>query len=450
MSSNTLFTGSSTYSRDFIDVIERSMAIARLPLLQMQQQKIVANDRQAAITELQNAFGNLRLSVTEVSARAAATQLSAALSASDVATATLGPQAAKGSFQLEVLSLGTTTSYLSAGTATDPTADGLGSELTKTLVVDGVETELTLESNTLSALAEAINGSLTGVTASVINVSSTATPNYRLVLQGSRFAAQTITLHDGDTTADNLLDAAPLQAGQSVSYRVNGVTVNAESRDVTIAPGVDLRLTGVSSGPVTLNISRNANSVSSALQSMVTAFNQVTAKLNEHRGAANGALRGSVTVQTLGQLMRRITNFTGSEGEFRSAMDLGMSFDDRGVLSLNSAKLSGLSEPQLDQLLSFLGGNEAGGFLGAASDALKQATGEEFGILTAERTAMQTRIRNTDNQIRTMEERLNRSEQDLRDRFAKVDSTIAALQQQANYINGMFEAMRVSMRAFSR
>jgi flagellar hook-associated protein 2 len=449
MGSNTIFTGSSSYSQDFIDVIERSMAIARLPLLQMQQQRIEANDRQAALTSLQGSFGSLRLAVEDVSARVASTQLSASFSESGIATATIGEQASKGTFSLEVLSLGNQTSFLSAATANDPATDGLGTELTKTLVVDGVETVLNLESNTLSALANAINEAGAGLNASVINVSSTATPSYRLVLQGDKYAAQAMTLHDGDAMGTNLLDASALQSGQGVSYRVNGVAVSSESRSVTLAPGVDVRLTGVSAGAVTLTVSRSAADVSGALQSMVAAYNQVTAKLNEHRGTAGGALQGSPTVQNLGQLLRKVNSFTGTDGAFLAATDIGLSFNEQGVLSLETAKLVGLSEGQLDELLAFLGNADEGGFLGAASDLLKQATSEEFGILTAERDAMRTRIANTDRQISAMEERLQRSEQDLRDRFARVDSTIAALQQQARFINGMFEAMRVSMRAYS-
>ncbi len=36
---STLFSGTSRYSADFVQVIERSVAIASLPLTQMQQQR---------------------------------------------------------------------------------------------------------------------------------------------------------------------------------------------------------------------------------------------------------------------------------------------------------------------------------------------------------------------------------------------------------------------------
>ena len=46
---STLFSGTSRYSADFVQVIERSVAIASLPLTQMQQQRLKTNDESAAL-----------------------------------------------------------------------------------------------------------------------------------------------------------------------------------------------------------------------------------------------------------------------------------------------------------------------------------------------------------------------------------------------------------------
>ena len=425
------------------------MAIARLPLLQMQQQRMRTNDQQAAVTELQGRFQSLKLAFDEVGARVSATQLTTSFSSNGIASATLGEAAQKGTYSLEVLSLGNFTSFLSATAAADPVSDGLGTELTKTLVVDGVETTLTLETNSLRALADAINAASGGLEASVINVSSTADPSYKLVIQGSKYGEQVIELRDGDGAGTNLLEGAALQSGQAVSYKVNGVSVEGESRNVTIAPGVEVQFTAVSNGPVSLTIGRSANSVRDAIQSMVAAYNQASGKLSEHRGAEEGALQGSSTVLTLSQVLRRVTGFSMGSGEFRTVADLGLAFDDKGNLTFDSANLSGLSEKQLDEVLAFLGNESGEGLVGAALSSLKEATDSEFGILATEKNSLTARLKTADNQMLQMQERLDRTEQDLRDRFAIVDSTIAALQQQAVFINSMFEAMRISMQVYS-
>lgn len=316
--------------------------------------------------------------------------------------------------------------------------------------MDSAETTLTLETNTLRGLADAINTSSAGLEASIINVSSNSTPSYKLVLQGSKLGAQTIELRDGDETGPNLLDGSPLQTGQNVSYKVNGVAVSGESRNVTLAPGINVQFAAVTTSALTLTVSRSASSVSDAIQSMVAAYNLASGKLNDHRGSAGGALQGSSTIQTLSQVLRRVASFTAPDGVFRSATDIGLRFDDKGILSFNSTALSGLSEEKLESLLSFLGKAPGEGFLGAALGALQEATSADSGILSTERNAITARLRTSDNQIRDTQERLDRMEKDLRDRFAIVDSTIAALQQQALFINNMFEAMRISARSYSR
>src|SRR5690606_19852251 len=111
------------------------------------------------------------------------------------------------------------------------------------LIVDGVETTLSLSSNSVRALADAINSSNAGVEASVINVSSSSTPSYKLILQGSKFGSQTVELRDGDRFGANLLDGSALHEGTAVSYKINGVAIEGESRNVHIALGLDVDLT---------------------------------------------------------------------------------------------------------------------------------------------------------------------------------------------------------------
>jgi flagellar capping protein FliD len=140
MSTSSLFLGNSAYSNDFSQVIERSLAIAELPMVQLQQRQIQTNERGAAVTNLQGKFESLRIALSDLSTSVASANLEAVFSSGDVASATLGEAAGAGSYTLEVSSLGSYTSYLGVTGIADPKAEGLGSLTTKTLVLDGVET----------------------------------------------------------------------------------------------------------------------------------------------------------------------------------------------------------------------------------------------------------------------------------------------------------------------
>ncbi len=452
MSTSSLFLGNSAYSKDFSEVIERTVAIAKLPMLQLEQQRLQTGDRGAAITDLQGKFETLRIALSDLSSSVASANLAANFSATGIATATLGESAAAGEFSLEVTDLGSYTSYVTASGVAAPGTDGLGSELTKTLVMDGVETTLTLSANTLGALAKAITDSGAGVSASVVNVSSTGTPSYKLVLQGGKLGAQTIALKDGDASGADLLEGTALSEGGNVRYKVNGIAVTSESRTVTLAPDVSVTLSGTTAAgsPVTLSVKRSASQIVDKLRAMVSAYNAATAKLDEHRGQSRGVLQGQSVVSTLSKVLRNLNGYSADAGAYQNFADIGLSFDDKGVLSLNSGALTGLSDEKLDQLIGFLGQGEGGGFAGHALSAIGAATAAESGILALEKKSYTDRGKAEALQVERMQERLTLMETNLRERFAALDSAIAGLQQQALYFNNLFESMRIAQQTYSK
>jgi flagellar hook-associated protein 2 len=337
-----------------------------------------------------------------------------------------------------------------AGVA-EPATNGLGGELTKTLVVDGVETTLNLNANTLDALAKAISGSGTGLSANVVNVSSTSTPSYKLVLQGGKLGAQSIALKDGDAAGDDLLEVTALTEGGNARYKVNGVSVSAESRSVTLAPDISVTFSATTaSGPIDLSVKRSASQIIDRLRNVTAAYNAAAGKLDEHRGQSRGVLQGQSVISTLSKVLRDLPGYSANAGAFQNFADIGLSFDDKGILSLNAATLAGLSDEKLDQLVAFLGTEKSGGFVGSALGAIGVATTAESGILALEKKSYTERGKAEALQVQQMQERLDLLETNLRERFAALDSAIAALQQQALYFNNLFESMRIAQQTYSK
>ena len=240
--------------------------------------------------------------------------------------------------------------------------------------------------------------------------------------------------------------------GSNVQYKVNGISVSTESRTVTLAPGVSVALssTTASSGPVTLTVRRSSSQIVDKLRAMTAAYNAATAKLDEHRGQNRGVLQGQSIISTLSKVLRTLPGYGTDTGAFQSFADIGLSFDDKGVLSLNASALTGLSDEKLDQLVDFLGGNGNGGFAGTALNAIGAATAAESGILALEKKSYTDRGKAEALQVQQMQERLDLMESNLRERFAALDSSIAALQQQALYFNNLFESMRIAQQTYSK
>jgi len=63
MSDSSLFTGASRYSSDFQAVIDRAVAIASLPLTQMQSTRARLGAESVALNSLESKFGALQAAI---------------------------------------------------------------------------------------------------------------------------------------------------------------------------------------------------------------------------------------------------------------------------------------------------------------------------------------------------------------------------------------------------
>ncbi|MCX6621837.1 MAG: hypothetical protein NTY38_12330 [Acidobacteria bacterium] len=86
-SSSTAFTGSSRYSTDFSQVIDRAVAIASLPMKQMQNEENKMNGQSTALTGLQAKFTSLQTAIDKLSSAGGASSFQANSSNAAVATA---------------------------------------------------------------------------------------------------------------------------------------------------------------------------------------------------------------------------------------------------------------------------------------------------------------------------------------------------------------------------
>jgi Flagellar capping protein len=238
------------------------------------------------------------------------------LSNASVARVTLGTTVLEGSYDINVTALGSSSTALSkAGliTVTDPSTQNISASSNYTLVIDGVNHPITAGSNTLNALASAINNDATaGVSATIVNMGNSGTPDYRLSLQAKKLGAVTIDLTDA---GGSIID--PISTGTKATYQLNGVvtSIETDSRTITLAPGITVDL--LATGDTTIGISRSLTSVSNALISFATAYNGAVGELDKHRGEGGGALAGQSLISSLSDALRKISGYTPVPVPFR-------------------------------------------------------------------------------------------------------------------------------------
>ena len=280
---------SSLYSSDLQQVLSRAIAIASLPLTQLNNQLTTLQNRSTALNSLNGKFTALQSALQGVSD--AAVSSSAQVSDNSVLTAQSDAAAKAGSYAIHVVTAGAPSSALSQGTlpvVTDPSTQSISTATSFTLTVGGTPVTVTPAANTLSALADAINSSGANVTATIVNLGSPSAPNYQLSLQSTKLGNIAIQLNDG--TQDLM---GTLSAGSEAQYQVNGnpaTPISSDSSTVTIAPGVTVDL--LSSGDSTVMVSQSSSAQANALSSFVAAYNAAVDELSANRGSGRRRVDG--------------------------------------------------------------------------------------------------------------------------------------------------------------
>ncbi len=445
-SSNAIFTGTSRFSNDFQQVINRSVAIASLPISQLTNRKNALADQSGEVASLQTKFSSLQTALQNIGNSTGLSSLTAAVSDAGIARVSLGTGATPASYSLEVVSLGSATNASSAGTlarVSNPATQNISAASSFSLQINGVATTITPAANTLNSLVAALN--ITpglNVQASLVNIGSTVAPDYRLSIQSTNLNADTLQLNDGTT---DLLTTTT--TGTAATYKVNGLPtpIASNSRTITLAPGVTAELLAPSTTGVASNITvtRQAGLIGNALSALVNSFNSAADELAKNRGKGGGALTGNSLISELGNKLRSLSAYSGT-GTIPSLTSLGITFDGKGHLSYDSTVFNAVAASNLNAVSAFLGSTATGGFLKSAFDVLTSIGDATNGTLTKAGSALQEQAIAQQARIDASQARVDQLRTNLQAQLARADAQVAALEQSYNVLSGLFLAQQTS------
>ncbi len=429
------FSGSSTYSSSFQQVITRAVAIASLPLQSLQQSVSSLTSQQSALSTVGANFTALQ---SAIQALGSATGGSPTAQVSDPSAVTAGASAGAlpGTYTIQVDDPGSSTTTLSDGLikVTDPSSQDISASSTFTLTLNNVTTNITNSGGSLESLANSINAADAGVQATIVNVGSSSSPDYRLAVTSKNLGPDTIQLNDGT----NLLST--LTSGADAQYRLNGsgpgTDIQSTSSQVALSPGLTVNLLAQSSSPVTITVSQNFSGVQSAISNVVSAYNAAFDALAQNRGQSGGALTGDPLVLTLSNVLQQISQYASSSGSINSLADLGVTVSSTGELAFDPTQVSS------DQtaITQFLGGISSGGFLQAANNDLTAVTETTSGLVASDYNSLQATITTENAQIADKQNQIATFQANLEQQLSLADAQIATLQAQNTYFQQLFTA----------
>jgi flagellar hook-associated protein 2 len=432
------FSGSSTYSADFQTIIDKYVSTQSIQLNQLQSQQTTDQNQLSAVTTLNTDLNNLQDAVDSLATAIGADSFAGSVSNSSQASVTVGDDAAAGSYSLEIDSLGATTQTVSTAgqTVTNPGTGSISTASSFTLSINGTNTTITPAGDTLDDLADAINAAGLSVSANIVNVGSTSSPDYRLSVQSTTLADDTIQLTDSSNTPYLSSIGAP---GSPATYKVDGLSneISSDSSTITLSPGVSVNLLAQTQtgSPVTVTVQQTSSAAATALSNFATAYNQVVTALDAQHGINAGALSGDSTLLSAEQVMQSIGLYTDGNGN--SLTNIGLDLDAAGNLTFNSTEFEANLGGNIQTLSQFLG-NSTQGFIGNASNAIDSLNDPETGILTDESNILNSAITGLGRSITDQVTLINTNQQALFQQLATSDAAIYAMSQQVTYFQDLF------------
>ena len=309
-----------------------------------------------------------------------------------------------------------------------------------------VQTVTLSAATTLEDLASAINDLSAGATASVVNLGTTAAPDYRLQLTSD----ETGVSHDLTIVADDTtLGIAVTQTAQNASFTISGFVdpVVRESNTVgDLIPGVTLSL-HATGGPVTVTVATDSDGVANALKNVVKAFNDVVTYVadesqvvqdttGDDRDVAAGPLAFDGTVRNIVARLHDLISERAENlpGRYDSLGQVGITTARDGTLTLDATKLAAALGDDAGAVGELFGGTvDVDGVADRLHEFLAGVT-QAGGLISVRGDAVSAEIKRLDQDIATGERNLDAFEATLRARFAALEVLVSSLQSQGAFL----------------
>ena len=431
-------TGVSQYSSTYQSILTRAVQIAQLPLTRLQNKDADVLAQNTALGTLQTAATNLYTSLQTLATDAANQTLGATSSNPTVLTATATGARATNTYTVNSVSfIAKAASEDSLNSYADSTSTAVSSTGILQLKVGSQNYPITLSTNNLTSLRDAINASGAPVTASILTTGATA--NY-LSVTANATGATTLQLIDDPATVGHpgganteLLTQA--HQGVSAQFSLNNVPVTQSSNTVnSVIPGATLQLLQPSNSPVTVSLQSNPTQLATDLQTFVTNYNALEQALAANEGTNQGGLNGDTAVTQLQQTLRQMTSFFTTSGSITNLSALGVTFADAtGAATFNQTAFHALSAQNISDGFNFLTSLTTGsGNFVAQLDAF---TDPISGLIQAEIQGNDTIDGHIQSQITTLTARINTMQSNLQLQLARADALEAELQSQQSTVN---------------
>ncbi len=427
------------------NLVDQVIEAERMPIKTMQENKTKVEDKVKLVTDLETKINDITKNLTLIVGAKGFVDKKLNSSFPDIVNGTLDPEIAdSGEWTLEVLQLASKPSVVTNGFP-DKNQTTMGVGYIKFETADGPkEVYINEDNSTLEKMANSINDAGIGVRAVVVNDRSDKEDSYRLEIAGLKTGddneVQFPTVYMLDGNRD--FQFVGQNKAQNAKFKLDGHEFETDKNLVNdLIPGVTLDLKKAQPNqPIRLNITENYDVISGKIKSFVDSYNaalgfiQGQSKLSQDaKGNPKlGPLGGdSMLRMTEGRLRNIIQAVQSTDSNFKRIIELGVEFNRNGTLNFNQDKFTKIVNSNPQDVVKFLRGNLVDqGFIPNMKKSLNSIVDAQTGAVTTRKKSYQDRIAQMDRRIDQKEKMLSTREDQLRNKFAKMEETMSRLQAQ--------------------
>lgn len=468
------------------EIVSKLVALESQPIVNLQTASDKLQTKISAYGQIQSAVSSVRDAARKLTSSelwgstAAASADATAVNATTAAGAQVGTYAvdvtalAKPQSTVTITSLASATSTLGEGTLTLELGTwGAGNSFTGKSGATPVTINVAA-TDTLANIRDKINSSNSGVKASIITDSSGA----RLVMQSATTGEAngfriTAADNDGDNANDAGLsalayDPANTTAGTNLSQpasdamaTINNVPVKSATNTLSeVVSGLTITLSKVTSnpptittGPINITVSQDTAAITKAITDFATAYSSMASlvksntKYDEATKSA-GTLQGdSGALSVQNQFRSILGSSSDASGTFKTLSSVGLEIQTDGTVKVNSTKLTSALGNLTEVKKMFMNSDSVDSTKDGIMTRLRVLSdnllGSE-GIITSRTSGLRQSI--TDNSARqeSLQNRVDLYEKRLKAQYTALDTIMAGLSSQGNYVSQMINSLNSS------
>lgn len=434
-------------------IIQALLSVQAQPIALLEQQRAEEQRKISLFGTLEGLVEDLQDKSQELSGEGDLYSYTVDPSAEGVAEFSISGNPLEGAHTLQVESLAQADRHAFAGVADADTTLYSGDF---SFDYNGTNQSVTVSGVTLDGLAEEINDQLgDSVTASVVNVGTSDSPSYQLVVAGND-TGDDFEIANLSTTTGLTYDQELTDASNAVAI-VDGLRVE---RSTNVFDGVVEGLsftaqseTGASS--ISFSVATDVESTKETLQEFIDSYNAVVGFISDQNeyseeGGAGGDLFGDSSLYSIQRSISNalfdvdLTTVQNDTTGFSALGLVGVDLQSDGTLSLDETTFEEKLSEDPDALQALFSDEENGVLvkLDEAISGLVDTTTSDSGIeiegvFDRRRTTINSVIEDYDNQIDRLERNLEQQEETLVLQYARLEELLAGLNAQQQYLNNL-------------